>query len=73
VGKQSELTGVVYLPDGRFTSEIVSNITGTDACFILIAKEIRLKGKAKMSIDLSGTGCRGSLPAAFNRKVVLLS
>lgn len=68
----STLTGVVYLPDGKFTSKLEANITGTDACFVLIAKEIKLDGKAKMSIDLSGTGCRGSLPAAFSRSVVLL-
>lgn len=69
----SELTGVVYLPNGRFTSLIESNIMGTDACFVLIAKEIKLDNQAVMSIDLSGTGCRGSLPAAFSRSVVLLS
>jgi Flp pilus assembly protein TadG len=68
----SELTGVVYLPDGKFTSLIESNIMGTDACFVLIAKQIKLDNKATMSIDLSGTGCRGSLPAAFSRSVVLL-
>jgi Flp pilus assembly protein TadG len=69
----SELTGVVYLPNGKFTSRIEANIMGTDACFVLIAKEIKLDGGAKMSIDLSGTGCRGSLPAAFSRSVVLLA
>ena len=69
----SNLTGVVYLPDGKFTSKLEANITGTDACFVLIAKEIKIDGKAKMSIDLSGTGCRGSLPAAFSRSVVLLA
>ncbi|MEM9442856.1 MAG: pilus assembly protein TadG-related protein [Pseudomonadota bacterium] len=68
----SELTGVVYLPDGKFTSKIEANITGTDACFVLIAKEIKLDGNARMSIDLSSTGCRGSLPTAFSRSVVLL-
>ncbi len=69
----STLTGVVYLPNGRFTSKIEANILGTEACFVLIAKEIKLEDKAKMSIDLSGTGCRESLPTAFSRTVVLLS
>lgn len=69
----SELTGVVYLPDGRFTSKISSHITGTSACFVLIAKEIKLEGEAEMSIDLSSSACRNSLPSAFSRSVVLLS
>ncbi len=69
----SELTGVVYLPNGRFTSFINSNITGTAACFVLIVKEIKLDGKAEMSIDLSASACRNSLPSAFSRSVVLLS
>ena len=69
----SELTGVVYLPEGRFTSFINSNITGTAACFVLIVKEIKLDGKAEMSIDLSSSACRSSLPNAFSRSVVLLS
>ena len=69
----SELTGVVYLPDGRFKSLISSNITGTEACFVLIVKEIKLEGKAQMSIDLSSSACRNSLPSAFSRSVVLLS
>ncbi len=68
----SELTGVVYLPDGRFTSFISANITGTEACFVLIAKEMKLEGKAEMSIDLSNSACRNSLPNAFSRSVVLL-
>ena len=68
----SELRGVVYLPDGKFTSEIEANITGTDACFVLIAKEVKIAGKAKMSIDLSSTACKNSLPSAFSRTVALL-
>ena len=69
----SELTGVVYLPHGRFKSLISSNITGTEACFVLIVKELKLEGDAKMSIDLSSSACRNSLPSAFSRSVVLLS
>ncbi len=69
----SELTGVIYLPRDRFTTKLNINITGTDACFVVIAEEIKVDGKARMLIDLSGSGCRGNLPAAFNRKVVLLS
>lgn len=68
----SELTGVVYLPDGRFKSLIASNITGTEACFVLIVKEAKLEGKAQMSIDLSSSACRNTLPSAFSRSVVLL-
>ena len=68
----SALRGVVYLPDGKFTSKIEANITGTDACFVLIAKEVKIDGKAKMSIDLSSTACKGSLPSAFSRTVALL-
>jgi Flp pilus assembly protein TadG len=69
----SELTGVIYLPRDRFTTKLNINITGTDACFVVIAEEIKVDGEARMLIDLSGSGCRGNLPAAFNRKVVLLS
>ena len=69
----SRLTGVVYLPEGRFTSFISSNITGSEACFVLIVKELKLDGNADMSIDLSSTACRQSLPNAFSRSVVLLS
>ncbi|MDH3663535.1 MAG: pilus assembly protein TadG-related protein [Alphaproteobacteria bacterium] len=69
----SQLTGVVYLPEGRFTSFISSNITGSEACFVLIVKELKLNGKADMSIDLSSTACRQSLPNAFSRSIVLLS
>lgn len=68
----SELTGVVYLPSGKFTSKIEANITGTDACFVLIANKIKIDGKAKMNIDLSSTACRQSLPSAFSRSVGLL-
>lgn len=68
----SQLTGVVYLPDGRFTSLINSKVTGTEACFVLIVKELKLEGEAEMSIDLSSTACRQSLPNAFSRSVVLL-
>ena len=65
---------MVYLPNGKFTSKIESTIMGTDACFVLIAKEIKLDGKANMSIDLSRHQvAAGSLPAAFSRSVVLLS
>jgi hypothetical protein len=67
----SELTGVVYLPDGKFTSEVEANITGTDACFVLIADEVKITGRAKMTIDLSSTSCRNSLPTAFSRTVAL--
>ena len=69
----SELTGVIYLPRDRFTTKLDINITGTEACFVVIAEEIKVDGKARMLIDLSGSGCRGSLPPAFNRKVVLLA
>ena len=69
----STLTGVVYLPNGSFTSKIEANILGTEACFVLIAKEIKLEGEAKMAIDLSGTGCSESLPTALSRTVILLS
>lgn len=69
----SELTGVIYLPDGKFTSEIAANITGTDACFVLIANQIKLGGKARMSIDLTSTACRRTLPTAFSRSVALLA
>lgn len=68
----STLRGVVYLPHGKFTSLIEANITGTDACFVLIANHIKLDGRAEMSIDLTGTGCRQSLPTAFSRAVALL-
>lgn len=67
----SELTGVVYLPDGKFTSKLEANITGTDACFVLIAGEVKIDGRANMLIDLSGTSCRNSLPTAFSRSVAL--
>ncbi len=70
--KPSALTGVVYLPDGKFTSKIEANIIGTDACFVLIANQIKLEGKSKMTIDLSSTGCRQSLPTAFSRSIALL-
>lgn len=70
--RHSDLTGVVYLPDGRFKSQIESNITATEACFVLLASEIELSGKAIMSIDLSGEACRDSLPAALSGRVVLL-
>lgn len=69
----SELRGVVYLPKGKFTSEIEANITGTDACFVLIANEIKIDGKANMSIDLSSKACKNSLPSAFSRSIVLLN
>ncbi|MGI9433492.1 MAG: hypothetical protein ACR2Q4_01470, partial [Geminicoccaceae bacterium] len=68
---KSRLTGVVYLPDGKFTSKIEADITGTDACFVLIANEIKIDCKAKMSIVLSGTACRQSLPSAFSRSIAL--
>ena len=68
----SELTGVVYLPDGKFTSKLEANIVGTDACFVLIADEIKVDGRANMKIDLSSTACRNSLPTAFSRSVALL-
>lgn len=70
--RQSELTGVVYLPEGRFKSQIESSITATEACFVLLASEIVFSGKAKMSIDLSGEACRESLPAALSGRVALL-
>jgi hypothetical protein len=69
---RSQLTGVLYLPDGKFKSKIESNILGTEACFVLIASEIALDNKAKMSIDLSNSACQKSLPTAFSRSVVLL-
>lgn len=68
----SEMTGVIYLPDGKFTSKIEANITGTDACFVLVANQIKLDGKARMSIDLSSTACRKMLPTAFSRSIALL-
>ncbi len=76
---RSELTGVVYLPDGRLTSLIESNLFGMDACFVLIASEIKLDSKkkqdikAKMAIDLTSTACRKALPTAFSRAVALLA
>lgn len=70
--RSSDLTGVVYLPDGKFTSMLESNITATEACFVLLASEIVLSGKAKMSIDLSEDSCRDSLPAALSGRVALL-
>lgn len=70
--KGSEMTGVIYLPDGKFTSKIQANITGTDACFVLIANQIKLEGKSRMTIDLTGTSCRQILPTAFSRSVALL-
>ena len=70
--ESSELTGVIYLPDGKFTSKIEANITGTDACFVLIANQIKLDGNSKMEIDLTGTSCRQILPTAFSRSVALL-
>ncbi|MGI9421073.1 MAG: TadG family pilus assembly protein [Geminicoccaceae bacterium] len=70
--RQSDLTGVVYLPEGRFKSQIESNITATEACFVLLASEIVISGKAKMSIDLTGEACRESLPAALSGRVALL-
>jgi hypothetical protein len=68
----SQLTGVVYLPHGKFTSMIEANLTGTDACFVLIASEIKIDGDANLSIDLTGSGCRKSLPTSFSRSVALL-
>jgi len=68
----STITGVVYLPDGKFTSKVEANITGTDACFVLIAAEIKIDGNAKMLIDLSSTACRSTLPTAFSRSIALL-
>ena len=68
----SDLRGVVYLPYSKFTSKIEASITGTDACFVLIANQIKLDGESKLSIDLTGTGCRQSLPASFSRSVALL-
>ena len=70
--RQSDLTGVVYLPEGRFKSQIESNITATEACFVLLASEIVLSGKANMSIDLTGAACRESLPAALSGRIALL-
>ena len=70
--ESSELTGVIYLPDGKFTSKIEANITGTDACFVLIANQIKMDGNSKMEIDLTGTSCRQILPTAFSRSVALL-
>ncbi len=70
--RASMLTGVIYMPHGKFTSKIEANITGTDACFVLIANQIKLDGKADMSIDLTSTACRQMLPAAFSRSVALL-
>lgn len=69
----SALTGVVYLPDGKFTSLIAANITGTNACFVLIANQIKMEGKSRISIDLTGTGCRQTLPTSFSRSVALLA
>lgn len=69
----SEMTGVIYLPSDKFTTKLDINITGTDSCFVVISKEIKLDGKAKMVIDLNSAGCRNSLPAAFTRSVVLLA
>ena len=69
----SELTGVVYLPDGKFTSLSEASLTGTDSCFVLIANQITLDGTAKMSIDLTSTACRETLPTAFSRSVALLA
>jgi hypothetical protein len=52
---------------------IEANLTGTDACFVLIANQIKLDGRARISIDLSSTACRKSLPTAFSRSVALLA
>ena len=68
----SELTGVVYFPRDRFTTKLDINITGTDACFVVIAEEIKVDGEARMLVDLSSASCRSSLPDAFSRTVVLL-
>lgn len=68
----SDLTGVVYLPKGRFESLITSQITATEACFVLIASEIVLRGKARMSIDLTSEACLDSLPASLSGRIALL-
>ncbi|MEM9441111.1 MAG: pilus assembly protein TadG-related protein [Pseudomonadota bacterium] len=53
------LAAAIMFPDANEAQK-----SGTDAFVVLIAKEIKLDGKTIMSIDLSGTDRRDSLPSA---------
>lgn len=70
------LRGVIYLPNGKFTSSSLLNvdpqITPDQSCTVLIANEIELGDGSTVSIDLTSTDCRKNLPAPYSRGIVLL-
>ena len=68
----AELTGTIYLPNGDFVSQSEARVTPLRSCNILIAKSINFAKTSGMSIDLSGSSCQNSLPAALSRATALL-
>jgi len=75
----SIMTGVLYMPNGKFHLDTEINVATESGCFVVIADEIHIhKGPPHydtpptFKIDLSAPDCRGLLPAAFSRSAVLV-
>ena len=68
----TNLQGVIYLPTGTLTADSGNHVTPYKSCTVLIVKNLTVINKSSVSIDLSGSKCRNSLPTAYSRGVVLL-
>lgn len=68
----SELQGTIYLPGGEFVSAGTNSMTPLSSCNVIIANTIEFDADSGVSIDLSGSDCRSSLPTAVLGTVALL-
>ncbi|MFZ1412971.1 MAG: TadG family pilus assembly protein [Defluviicoccus sp.] len=71
-GQSTSLVGVIHLPSSELKALTNHLITPYRSCTVLITKTLDLNSGAGISIDLSGPTCRQSLPAPYQRGVVLL-
>lgn len=68
----TNLNGVVYLPTGSLSADSANHITPYKSCTVLITKSFEVINNSSISIDLTSTSCRKTLPAPYRRGVVLL-
>lgn len=69
---RANLSGVVYLPKGKLVSFGKDLLTPLRSCTVFIADQLEFNSDAEVSIDLTASACRGSLPRAIRRSVALL-
>ncbi len=72
-GKAStDLRGVIYLPSGKLSSKTDNKMAPLGACLVLIAKSFEFSAKGGLTVDITQSNCRKTLPGPYSRGIVLL-